>query len=216
MTNLQYAIMEAYRDNLLSPEITIDMLEAAQGALVPYDMTDRYLKKVKYFEDSVVAPAKNNDWWTSEHTAKVNAYLSKIKAFYTGKSAATLHEKSDEDIGYTALTGLRYAIGCELPANKFKFITKQSDLDDYIEEAMRIKSEKDDLMRAASKDRYDREVATYRDVVKKLNACEYPEARKTVEAKLKKLYGEDGLKTLSDRREAAKKKLASVYGIHIE
>ena len=215
MTNLQYAIMEAYRDNLLSPEITIDMLEAAQGALVPYDMTDRYLKKVKYFEDSVVAPAKNSDWWTSEHTAKVNAYLSKIKAFYTGKSAATLHEKSDEDIGYTALTGLRYAIGCELPANKFKFITKQSDLDDYIEEAMRIKSEKDDLMRAASKDRYDREVATYRDVVKKLNACEYPEARKTVEAKLKKLYGEDGLKTLSDRREAAKKKLASVYGIHI-
>ena len=216
MTNLQYAIMEAYRDNLLSPEITIDMLEAAQGALVPYDMTDRYLKKVKYFEDSVVAPAKNSDWWTSEHTAKVNAYLSKIKAFYTGKSAATLHEKSDEDIGYTALTGLRYAIGCELPANKFKFITKQSDLDDYIEEAMRIKSEKDDLIRAASKDRYDREVATYRDVVKKLNACEYPEARKTVEAKLKKLYGEDGLKTLSDRREAAKKKLASVYGIHIE
>ena len=216
MTNLQYAIMEAYRDNLLSPEITIDMLEAAQGALVPYDMTDRYLKKVKYFEDSVVAPAKNSDWWTSEHTAKVNAYLSKIKAFYTGKSAATLHEKSDEDIGYTALTGLRYAIGCELPANKFKFITKQSDLDDYIQEAMRIKSEKDDLMRAASKDRYDREVATYRDVVKKLNACEYPEARKTVEAKLKKLYGEDGLKTLSDRREAAKKKLASVYGIHIE
>ena len=216
MTNLQYAIMEAYRDNLLSPEITIDMLEAAQGALVPYDMTDRYLKKVKYFEDSVVAPAKNSNWWTSEHTAKVNAYLSKIKAFYTGKSAATLHEKSDEDIGYTALTGLRYAIGCELPANKFKFITKQSDLDDYIEEAMRIKSEKDDLIRAASKDRYDREVATYRDVVKKLNACEYPEARKTVEAKLKKLYGEDGLKTLSDRREAAKKKLASVYGIHIE
>lgn len=93
MTNLQYAIMEAYRDNLLSPEITIGMLEAASGALVPYDMTDRYLKKVKYFEDSVVAPAKNRDWWTSEHTAKVNAYLSKIKAFYTGKSAATLHEK---------------------------------------------------------------------------------------------------------------------------
>lgn len=216
MTNLQYAIMEAYRDNLLSPEITIGMLEAASGALVPYDMTDRYLKKVKYFEDSVVAPAKNSDWWTSEHTAKVNAYLSKIKAFYTGKSAATLHEKSDEDIGYTALIGLRYAIGCELPANKFKFITKQSDLGDYIEEAERIKSEKDDLMRAASKDRYDREVATYRDVVKKLNACKYPEARKNIEANLKKLYGEDGLKTLSDRREAAKKKLASVYGIHIE
>lgn len=125
-------------------------------------------------------------------------------------------KKSDEDIGYTALTGLEYAIGFELPANKFKFITKQSDLDDYIEETMRIKSEKDDLMRAASKDRYDREVATYRDVVKKLNACKYPEARKTVEAKLKSLYGEDGLKTLSDRREAAKKKLASVYGIHIE
>lgn len=216
MTNLQYAIMEAYRDNLLSPETTIDMLEAAKGALVPYDMTDRYLKKVKYFEDSVVAPAKNSDWWTSEHTAKVNAYLSKIKAFYTGKSAATLHEKSDEDIGYTALTGLRYAIGCELPANKFKFITKQSDLDDYMEEAMRIKSEKDDLMKAASKDVYNRDVASYRELVKKVNACEYPEVRKKAEDKLKKLYGEDGLKTLYDRREAAKKKLASVYGIHIE
>lgn len=50
--------MEAYRDNLLSPEITIDMLEAAQGALVPYDMTDRYLKEVKEFEDKVVTPAK--------------------------------------------------------------------------------------------------------------------------------------------------------------
>lgn len=216
MTNLQYAIMEAYRDNLLSPEITIDMLEAAKGALVPYDMTDRYLKKVKYFEDSVVAPAKNSDWWTSEHTAKVNAYLSKIKAFYTGKSAATLHEKSDEDIGYTALTGLKYAISFELPANKFKFITKQSDLDDYMEEAMRIKSEKDHLMKVASKDVYNRDVASYRELVKKVNACEYPEVRKKAEDKLKKLYGEDGLKTLYDRREAAKKKLASVYGIHIE
>lgn len=179
-------------------------------------MTDRYLKKVKYFEDSVVAPAKNSDWWTSEHTAKVNAYLSKIKAFYTGKSAATLHEKSDEDIGYTALTGLKYAISFELPANKFKFITKQSDLDDYMEEAMRIKSEKDNLMKAASKDVYNRDVASYRELVKKVNACEYPEVRKKAEDKLKKLYGEDGLKTLYDRREAAKKKLASVYGIHIE
>ena len=216
MTNLQYTIMEAYRDNLLSPDVTMDMLEAAKGALVPCDMTDRYLKKVKYFEDSVVAPAKNSDWWTSEHTAKVNAYLSKIKAFYTGKSAATLHEKSDEDIGYTALTGLKYAISFELPANKFKFITKQSDLDDYMEEAMRIKSEKDALMKAASKDVYNRDVASYRELVKKVNACEYPEVRKKAEDKLKKLYGEDGLKTLYDRREAAKKKLASVYGIHIE
>ena len=216
MTNLQYAIMEAYRDNLLSPDVTMDMLEAAKGALVPYDMTDRYLKKVKYFEDSVVAPAKNRDWWTSEHTAKVNTYLSKIKAFYTGKSAATLHEKSDEDIGYTALTGLKLAIVFELPADKFKFITKQSDLDDYQEEALKIRDEKDDLMRAASKDRYDREVATYRKVVKQAKEIAYPEHRKTVEDGLKKLYGEDGLKTLYDRREAAKKKLASVYGIHIE
>lgn len=216
MTNLQYAIMEAYRDNLLSPDVTMDMLEAAKGALVPYDMTDRYLKKVKYFEDSVVAPAKNRDWWTSEHTAKVNTYLSKIKAFYTGKSAATLHEKSDEDIGYTALTGLKLAIVFELPADKFKFITKQSDLDDYQEEALKIRDEKDDLMRAASKDRYDREVATYRKVVKQAKEIAYPEHRKTVEDGLKKLYGEDGLKALYDRREAAKKKLASVYGIHIE
>lgn len=216
MTNLQYAIMEAYRDNLLSPEVTMNMLEATKGALVPYDMTDRYLKKVKYFEDSVVAPAKNSNWWTSAHTAKVNAYLSKIKAFYTGKSAATLHEKSDEDIGYTALTGLKLAIVFELPADKFKFITKQSDLDDYQEEALKIRNEKDDLMRAASKDRYDREVATYRKVVKQAKEIAYPEHRKTVEDRLKKLYGEDGLKTLYDRREAAKKKLASVYGIHIE
>lgn len=35
MTNLQYAIMEAYRDNLLSSEVAIDMLEAAQARLGP-------------------------------------------------------------------------------------------------------------------------------------------------------------------------------------
>lgn len=58
MTNLQYAIMEAYRDNLLSSEVAIDMLEAAQARLGPNGMTDSYLKEVKKFEDEVVAPAK--------------------------------------------------------------------------------------------------------------------------------------------------------------
>lgn len=47
MTNLQYAIMEAYRDNLLSPDVTMDMLEAAQSRLGPNGMTDSYLKEVK-------------------------------------------------------------------------------------------------------------------------------------------------------------------------
>lgn len=47
MTNLQYAIMEAYRDNLLSPDVTMDMLEAAQARLGPNGMTDSYLKEVK-------------------------------------------------------------------------------------------------------------------------------------------------------------------------
>ena len=215
MTNLQYAIMEAYRDNLLSPEITIDMLEAAQGALVPYDMTDRYLKEVKEFEDKVVAPAKNSNWWTSEHTAKVNTYLSKIKALYLRKSTETFKDHSSMPTGETALNGLRVAIRYELPANKFKFITKADDVIKYELEAGRIRDERDDLIRTASKDGYDREVAKYHKLAKQVNDCGYPEARKTGEDMLKSKYGEDGLKTLHDRREAAKKKLASVYGIHI-
>ena len=216
MTNLQYAIMEAYRDNLLSPDVTMDMLEAAQGALVPYDMTDRYLKKVKEFEDKVIAPAKNSNWWTSEHTAKVNTYLSKIKVLYLRKSKETFKDHSSMATGDIALMGLKTAIRYELPANEFKFITKTDDLNGYILKAVDIRRERDELIKTASKDNYNREVAKYREFVKKANELAYPEHRKTVEDALKKQYGEDGLKTLSDRREAAKKKLANVYGIHIE
>ena len=117
--------------------------------------------------------------------------------------------------GETALNGLRVAIRYELPANKFKFITKADDVIKYELEALRIKNERDELIKTANKDGYDREVAKYHKLAKQVNDCGYPEARKKGEDMLKSKYGEDGLKTLHDRREAAKKKLASVYGIHI-
>ena len=170
-------------------------------------MTNSYLKKVKDFEDEVVAPAKNSNWWTSEHTSKVNAYLSRIKTLLIGKSAAreseTWDNYSDENAGLIALAGLKTAIHFELPANKFKFIINRDDLRPYMQEALEIKEEKDYLMSAA-KDGYNHDAKLYRDVIKK--AKNNPEARKGYEDELKSLY---------DKRERARKKLASVYGVHV-
>lgn len=202
MTNLQYAIMEAYRDNLLSPEITIGMLEAASGELGPNHNTDRYLKKVKEFEDEFITPAKNSNWWTSEHTAKVNAYLNKIKTLYIGKGLSSNNNSRENSAG-SALNGIRVAIKFELPANKLKFITNRKDLLAYMDEARKIKAKKDFLMSRA-KDGYNHDAALYRGVIKKL--AKYPEDRKRYEDQLKSLY---------DQREAARKRLASEYGIHI-
>lgn len=201
MTNLQYAIMEAYRDNLLSPEVTVDMLEATQGELGPNVMTNLRLKKVKRFEDEVVAPAKNSNWWTSEHTAKVNAYLNKIKALYIGKS---LNPDSTPrvDAAGRALNGLRVAIMCELPANKFKFVTSSDDYHAYSREAMKIKAEKDYLMSVIKE--YPEDTKLYREHLKM--SAKDPDVRKDYEWKLKETY---------HRKEVAKKKLASKYGIHV-
>ena len=205
MTNLQYAIMEAYRDNLLSPDVTMDMLEAAQARLGPNGMTDSYLKEVKKFEDEVVAPAKNSNWWTSEHTSKVNTYLRRIKTIFIGRSAADedYNNDSDGDAGHAALAGLRIAISYELPANKFKFIINHKDLTAYNQEAYEIKKEKDHLMKLAKGD-YDREVELYDRFKKK---------RGYIPHDLKDY--EDELKLLNKDQDKAKKKLASVYGVRI-
>nr|DAG22916.1 MAG TPA: hypothetical protein [Caudoviricetes sp.] len=200
MTNLQYAIMEAYRDNLLSSEVTIDMLETASGELGPNHDTDYRLKKIKEFEDEVVAPAKNSNWWTSEHTAKVNAYLNKIKNLSIAKSLASSRPKGSA-IG-SVLAGITVAIKYELPANEFKFITNRNDITDYMKEARRIHGEKEVLMSYITD--YRRQ-ADYLHKAVKMTAKD-PEYRKRHENSLKDLY---------DRREMAKKKLASVYGVHI-
>lgn len=183
------------------------MIEAAQARLGPNGMTNSYLKEVKKFEDEVVAPAKNSNWWTSEHTSKVNTYLRRINTIFIGRSAAdegsSWDKDSDGDAGHAALAGLKVAIYYELPANKFKFIINHNDLRAYHQEAYEIKKEKDRLMKLAKGD-YDRDVALYDRFSKKRGYL--PDDRKDYE---------DELKLLNKEQNEAKKKLASVYGVRI-
>lgn len=152
-----------------------------------------------------MAPAKNSNWWTSEHTSKVNTYLRRIKTIFIGRSAAVedYDNDLDGDAGHAALAGLRIAISYELPANKFKFIINHKDLTAYNQEAYEIKKEKDHLMKLAKGD-YDREVELYDRFKKK---------RGYIPHDLKDY--EDELKLLNKEGDEAKKKLASVYGVRI-